>query len=186
MKQKYPSDACDSLKPSSLIGINECDQETSILFARSRRRTQGFSSCARFAACSRLMRAASVDEPHIANGAGIRRDVRRLSCVANGRRATTSAQLTFFFGASFLFGKSGGVNGLRARGEGQLQDALCEGLEGTVSELQSLVMAMDSYNWTAHTTSSATRSRERHCFESDTASIATSLRERHNFERDTT
>ena len=45
---------------------------------------------------------------------------------------------------------------------------------------------MDSYNWTTHTTSSATRSRERHCFESDTASIATSLRERHNFERDTT
>ena len=82
----------------------------------------------------------------------------------------------------------GGVDGLRARGEGQLQDALCAGLEGTVSEpqsLQSLVMAMDSYNWTAHTTSSATRSRERHCFESDTASIATSLRERHNFERDT-
>ena len=59
------------------------------------------------------MRAASVDEPDIANGAGIRRDGRGtdrsttcffegIPCVANGRRATTSAQVTF--GADFLFG----------------------------------------------------------------------------------
>ena len=119
MKQEYLSDACDSLKPSSLLGV----------FGRSRRRTQGFASCARFAACSRLMRAASVDEPDIANGAGIRRDVRGLSCVANGRRATTSAQLTFFFGTDILSGKPGGVNGVRARGEGLLQDAPCDGLD---------------------------------------------------------
>ena len=59
------------------------------------------------------MRAVSVDEPDIANGAGIRRDGRgtdrSTTCffegiprVANGRRATTSAQVTFFFGADFL------------------------------------------------------------------------------------
>ena len=116
------------------------------------------------------MRAASIDEPDIANGAGIRRDGRGtdrsttcffggLSCVAIGRRATTSAQVTFFFfGADFLFGEPSGVNGLRARGdlllqdapylgpsgvnclrardEGRLQDAPREGLESTVSEPQ--------------------------------------------------
>ena len=101
MKQDYLSDACDSLKPSSLIDVNECflasDQETSIRFGRSRRKMQGVSSCARFAACSRLMRAASIDEPDIANGAGIRRDGRGtdrsttcfvgdLPCVTNGQR----------------------------------------------------------------------------------------------------
>ena len=41
-----------------------------------RRKMQGFSSCARLAACSRLMRAASIDELGIANGDGIRRDGR--------------------------------------------------------------------------------------------------------------
>ena len=159
MKQEYLSDACDSLKPSSLLGV----------FGRSRRKTQGLSSCARFAACSRLMRAASVDEPDIANGAGIRRDGRGtdrsttcffggLSCVAIGRRATTSAQVTFFLRCRLLFGEPCGINGLRARGdlllqdapylgpsgvnclrardEGQLQDAPREGLESTVSEPQ--------------------------------------------------
>ena len=77
------------------------------------------------------MRAASVDEPDIANGAGIRRDGRGtdrsegIPCVANDRRATTSAQVTFLWSRLPSWDPCG-VNGLRARGGVLSQRPACE------------------------------------------------------------